>query len=315
MNAITANPLLARRPAWEDWIQQIQQRWMPKLEACSLPSCITRVQVWTRLRRFRHGIRLEGRWYCSLPCLEVAARRLFAQASIQKVSSAAGVRRRVPLGLLMLSRGLLTSTQLRSALDAQIAAGHGKIGEWLQNLGYSTEDQITGALGVQWACPVFAPARPDFDPQCLSLLPRILQESFRMMPVHYNRASRLLYLGFAERIDYTILHTIERMLDCRALPCVVSPTLLQRSLAGPASRTTEVVFESVAHSQMARTTASYAGRSRTGEVRVAGCGKYVWTRLIGGGGSIDLLFCAGADSEASSERSLSLPRRSTAVTA
>lgn len=60
---------------------------------------------------------------------------------------------------------------------------------------------------------------------------------------------------------------------------------------------------------------NYVVRSRAEEVRVAPCGRYVWARLTGPWTSINLLFRIGTDSEDSSERALSLPRRSTALTA
>jgi hypothetical protein len=311
MRASNPNQVPARRG--KAWIQRIQERWLSRLPDCSLPACVTKGRVWTRVRKLRTGVRLEGQWYCSPECLETALRNLLSRTSVRPTPVA--TPRHVPLGLLMLSRGKLTPEQLRRALDAQTAAGYGRIGDWLKNLGYSTEEQISAALGVQWSCPVFSPPR-DLDSQWISLLPRCLEESFRMLPVHYSRTSGLLYLGFAERVDYTALHTIERMLDCRAMPCLITPSSLERGLTQLRTHSTEYAFESgLGPGEMVRITASYVARARAEEVRVAASGGYIWARLTGHGAPMDLLFRAGTDSEASSERALSLRRRSTAVTA
>jgi hypothetical protein len=40
-------------------------------------------------------------------------------------------RHRIPLGLVMLEQGWITSGQLRQALEAQRAAGAGRLGHWL----------------------------------------------------------------------------------------------------------------------------------------------------------------------------------------
>jgi hypothetical protein len=40
-------------------------------------------------------------------------------------------RHRIPLGLVMLEQGWITSGQLRQALDAQRGAGAGRLGQWL----------------------------------------------------------------------------------------------------------------------------------------------------------------------------------------
>src|SRR5450432_2850853 len=61
---------------------------------------------------------------------------------------------RIPLGLLMLARGKLTYLEVRAALEAQRRARYAKIGEWIEKLGFVTEQEVTTALALQWECPV-----------------------------------------------------------------------------------------------------------------------------------------------------------------
>ena len=52
------------------------------------------------------------------------------------------------LGLVMLEQGWITQAQLRRALDAQKAAGTGRLGDWLIQQDAVAEDRITRALGL-----------------------------------------------------------------------------------------------------------------------------------------------------------------------
>ena len=54
----------------------------------------------------------------------------------------------------MLEQGWITSGQLRQALEAQKAAGGGRLGIWLVRQQGVSEQLVTRALGLQWSCPV-----------------------------------------------------------------------------------------------------------------------------------------------------------------
>jgi hypothetical protein len=95
---------------------------------CANPACST---GWLHLWRSRTAPVFEGGWSCSMACtiarLEAAIRRETEGRSAEPFTH----RHRIPLGLVMLEQGWITSEQLRHALDAQKAAGQGKLGEWL----------------------------------------------------------------------------------------------------------------------------------------------------------------------------------------
>jgi hypothetical protein len=52
-----------------------------------------------------------------------------------------------------------------------------------------------------------------------------------MVLVHFNSFTRTLHVGFAAEIEYRALLAIEQMRDCKAEPCVVDATAVQRWLA------------------------------------------------------------------------------------
>jgi len=192
----------------------------------------------------------------------------------------------------MLSRGQLTNHQLRSALEAQQASGRYRLGEWLEKLGFATEQQVTAALGVQWACPVL-PRRFAGDAGCARLLPFRLLESFRMLPVEFVPATRLFYIAFCDGIDYAALYAIEQMLDCRTEACIIGRSVLDQAIErlGHERRGGELLFESWRDAaEMARITCSYVLKLGAEDVRIVGCGNYVWVSMQAGRDVQHLLF-------------------------
>ena len=63
---------------------------------------------------------------------------------------------RMPLGLILLSRGWISHRELQEALAAQRRAQEGRIGEWLHRLHGISEETIAKALAIQWNCAVLA---------------------------------------------------------------------------------------------------------------------------------------------------------------
>jgi hypothetical protein len=228
-----------------------------------------------------HGrIRLRGSSYCAPQCFEKAASECFSDAC-SSIGAAAAVQHRVPLGLLMLSRGHITHPQLQAALEAQRAAGHRRLGEWLEELGFATEPQVTAALGLQWACPVLV-SRAPHDFACGRLLPYRLLERLRILPVQFVAATRTFYVAFCDGIDYTALYAIEQMLDCRTQACLIGRSTMDRELErmGHEARAGDMLFESWHDpAAMAHITCGYALKLSAEQVRMVTCGEYIWVRI------------------------------------
>ena len=246
------------------------------------------------------GVRLQGARYCRTECLELALVEFLGRA--RPVSRRAAIAsHRIPLGLLLLSRQQLTPAQLRTALRAQRVASRGKgkskgesgnakekkIGIWLQELGYATEQQVTAALACQWSCPVLRSGpgvlgSGRFSPIPFSSIPVLLMESFQMMPVELVESTGTLLIAFSEGVDYTLLYAIEQMLGYRTEACLVSPHTLQKSLQAQARHqgSTDVVFDRVEDlGECAHIIGNYSAKIKAEEVRLARCGEHLWIRL------------------------------------
>jgi hypothetical protein len=179
-------------------------------ETCANPGCGS---GWMHLWRSRSVPVFEGGWNCSSRCtaarLEAAVRRELAGRGSAQESH----RHRIPLGLVMLEQGWITSGQLRQALDAQKSAGCGRLGHWLVRQQGVSEQLVTRALGLQWSCPVLPLEFHDAEALTV-LLPRLFIDAFGALPLRVA-AGKMMYLGFEDRLDPVVALAAERMTGLR----------------------------------------------------------------------------------------------------
>ncbi len=268
------------------------------LKTCENLDCTKRKFSWRFWTRNADGIRLQGRWYCSPECFEQIAQKEFKRLCAAPEGGKKKVHR-MPIGLLMLSRGMISDVQLKQALSLQREKGNARIGKFLQEIGAATEKDIAVGLAAQWGCPVYPLDESPDSLRFASLLPMGLLEAGRMLPVHLLRVPQTLYLAFVEGIDRNALYAVEQMLGLRTIPCIVSESAYVAAIEELNNigdmRTT--VFESrFEPREMARTTRSYAMRVGATEVWMVRSGRFVWVRLETLEGPKDILFRASVAS-------------------
>jgi hypothetical protein len=248
---------------------------------CALASCSGPQSLWQRFRQ-RHrpnGTFLQGVFYCQPQCLETALTNQLSR--LRAMAPPPQPPNRIPLGLLMVARGKLTHVEVQAALEAQRRARYGKIGEWIEKLGFATEQEVTTALALQWGCPVATSVDPS-TVQSFGNIPLPILEAFQMLPLNYASASNTLYLAFGERVDHGALYAIEKILACRTQPCVAGRKSIARQLESmrQLSRPTDVEFGPMNDlAEMARIAASYTARLSPEEVRLSRIGRFIWLRL------------------------------------
>lgn len=261
---------------------------------CGDRACTSMRRWWRRLVWRRGRIRLHEVWYCAPQCFEHAVEDCITRAQ-RSNGAAAGVRHRIPLGLLMISRGHLTNQQLRTALEAQRASGCERLGQHLERLGYATESQVTAALGLQWSCPVLLNPGA-IDLRAVRMLPYRLLERYRILPLQFVEASRVFHLAFCEGVDYNALCAIEQMIRCRTEPCLVGRSVMDKMLEqiGQQARHGDFLFEGWRPaSDMARIASNYALKLGAEETRIVSCNGCIWVRLQAGRDFANLLFRSG----------------------
>lgn len=176
-------------------------------EICGNVECRT---GWLRLFRSRSFPRFEEKWACSAACMErivVDAVR----AQIENWEPGPPERSlRMPLGLILLSRGWISQRELREALAAQRRAGHGRIGEWLHRLHDISEETVAKGLAVQWSCAVLPSGMPGLKP-APALIPALLRKRYDLAVLRQG-PDATLYLAGKYRPEHAAARALEHVL-------------------------------------------------------------------------------------------------------
>jgi hypothetical protein len=250
------------------------------------------------LSAHKAGITMHGCWYCSSACFKAAAEKKLSdllstgQEQVNHVT-------RMPLGLILIGRNLVTAEQLREATDEQKEAG-GEIGEILVRHGFVSEKQVTGVRAVQWSCPVFSV--PKHSIHTGIQIPSVLIQLYFAIPLHYVPKTKHLLVGFVHGVEYGLLYAIEQMTGCNTQPCFVTPSdfdiqmQLREQMQELYDDTTpkELTFESIqTPAEMAQILCSHGVDIEADEVIISRCRDYLWARLKYGANAVDLFFRAG----------------------
>jgi hypothetical protein len=190
----------------------------------------------------------------------------------------------------MLSKGYLTDSQFRIAA-AQSKSHNEDLEATLLRLGLATERNITAARAAQWGCPVLG---QDYTNQSLEAdIPPTLLHRCAAVPVNYSSTAKRFVLGFVYRVEHSLLSSLETITGFRAQPCFITPTEFNEQIekVSPIPGYEEVLFED-AHtpSHMAKAVGGLAVELGANEVGFARCREFVWTRLAGKRGTMDVLF-------------------------
>ena len=282
-----------------NWLSRSSLRFEKAFRQCENAACRQPRVPWTAWLRNDLGISLQGRWYCGPVCFEHAAQFIFARM-LPGDEVVPKKRHRIPIGLLLLSRGTINDGQLKEALLLQRMQGSGKIGKFLQQIQAASEQDITEVLAAQWGCPVYPLRKAREFLQCASLLPLTMLEAGRMLPVHYLPLQETLFMAFVEGVDRTALYAVEQMLNVRTVPCIVSESDLSCAFESfrPLAIAPAAVFESPSDPmEMARTTRSYAWQLGATDVKVVRSGRFIWIRMKTLQGDRDILFQSAGNVE------------------
>ena len=176
-------------------------------ETCANPECRT---GWLRLFRSRAIPRFDEKWVCSATCME----RVIADAvrgQIESWEPAPAERAlRMPLGLILLSRGWISHRELQEALAAQRRAQEGRIGEWLHHLHGISEETIAKGLAIQWNCAVLPSGMPGLE-AAPALLPAVLRRRYGLALLRQG-PDAALYLAGRYRPEHAAARAVQHML-------------------------------------------------------------------------------------------------------
>jgi hypothetical protein len=271
-------------------IPKVSSKWRSWAPKCAHSGCRTKsfLQAFTHRR---NGLNVDGNWYCGPACFEQAVKGKIGEMMTFQGKPAKARTSRVPLGLSLLQRGVLTAEQLRIALE-QHRSTELNFGDTVQQLGFATQEQVTAAVAAQWACPVFPLGDRRLEVQVR--VPRQFLELYGMLPVHYAEAERRLLIGFVSGVQHQVLYTIGHMTSCTVAPCFITAREYEMHLHSPSTpflRDDELIFEQIVETtEMARITTNYVVQLAADRVRLGKCRDYLWARISGRKREMDLLF-------------------------
>lgn len=234
---------------------------------------------WMKLWRSRQGPVLDGEWACSPACMREIVHAAVSREAGERTVSPTAHQHRVPFGLVLLSRGIITQEQLKKALDAQRKAGVGRLGEWLLRQKAIDEEHIAHALSAQWNCPVLTGVSHDCAAMS-SAFPRLLVDTFGAIPIRMAGRA-ILYVAFEDRIDRCLVLAIERMLDLKVEPGVLRDSEFslarQAILRAPFPKTR--LLEVADMRGLVHAVAAVLEERKPARSRILRAGDYFWLRM------------------------------------
>ncbi len=255
---------------------------------CGLRTCHNTL-IMRSVPESRVGIRMGQLWYCSIDCFAKAARARFSALSAARTVEMPHSPR-LSIGLVMLSKGYLSDEQLRFAVAQSQLSGE-ELEVVLVQLGLANEWQLAAARAVQWGYPVLG--RDRISRSVDAAIPLTLLRNFSAVPLHYSSTAKRLLLGFVNRVENSLLHSVEQVTGCRAEPCFITPTEFREQMERltTAENYTEVVVEdALTPAQTAKAVGGLAVEIGAREASFAYCRNYAWMRLSGKRGTMDVLF-------------------------
>ena len=261
--------------------------WTALKERCAGEGCSVTLLRHSLMAR-RTGIYLEDKWLCSAGCFRGGVESSVRELQDVALKTKPQRVQRIPLGLLLLTRGYISAEQLRTAEELQRHQG-GELGEILCQLGFANEREVSEAVATQWGGSVYSAKTCPSGIE--AQVPAALMEMLSMVPVYYVAAANKLLIGFVHGIDHAALESVEKMTSRRTEPCFITAGDCSRRIRQLAGRNLEVRFERMSSpSEIAGIVQSYAFQIGAERVRLVICGGHLWVRLNRNQHPTDLLF-------------------------
>ncbi|MDP1901100.1 MAG: ATPase, T2SS/T4P/T4SS family [Rubrivivax sp.] len=144
---------------------------------------------------------------------------------------------RFRLGEVLVSRGLISESQLQQALATQKTTGR-KLGRALTDLKLVTEAQIGGVVADQMGLEFIDLAQRDLDPATVKLLPEARARRFRALVIGRRPAG--LEVGLVDPSDMVAFDALSRLLGTTVHPAVVAEDALLAAIDRIYQRSEEI---------------------------------------------------------------------------
>src|SRR3982074_451867 len=132
------------------------------------------------------------------------------------------------LGEILIKESLITSDQLRQALEHQKANG-GRLGTSLMSLGFISDDEITGVLSRQYGVPSINLKFYEVDASVIKLIPQDTAVRYQIVPL--SRVGSTLTIAMTDPTNVFAMGDIKFMTGFNVEPVVASETAIAEAIS------------------------------------------------------------------------------------
>jgi type IV pilus assembly protein PilB len=132
------------------------------------------------------------------------------------------------LGEILIKESLITSDQLRQALEHQKAHG-GRLGTCLMKLGFISDDEITGVLSRQYGVPSINLKFYEVDASVIKLIPQDTAVRYQIVPL--SRVGSTLTIAMTDPTNVFAMDDIKFMTGFNVEPVVASETAIAEAIS------------------------------------------------------------------------------------
>jgi type IV pilus assembly protein PilB len=132
------------------------------------------------------------------------------------------------LGEILIKENLITSDQLRKALEHQKATG-GRLGTCMMKLGFISEDEITGVLSRQYGVPSINLKYYEVDASVIKLIPQDTAIRYQIVPL--SRVGSTLTIAMTDPTNVFAMDDIKFMTGFNVEPVVASETAIAEAIS------------------------------------------------------------------------------------
>ena len=131
------------------------------------------------------------------------------------------------IGELLLREKLITTDQLKKAIDEQKKSG-GRLGYNLTKLGYIAEKDLTGFLSRQYGIPTIDLSTHEVDHEIVKLIPEDVAQKYQVIPV--SRTGSTLVVAMADPSNIFAIDDIKFLTGYNVEPLVASDASIKTAI-------------------------------------------------------------------------------------
>ena len=131
------------------------------------------------------------------------------------------------LGEILIKESLITSDQLRQALEHQKTSGD-RLGACLMKLGFISDDEITGVLSRQYGVPSINLKYYEVDASVIKLIPQDTAVRYQIVPL--SRVGSTLTIAMTDPTNVFAMDDIKFMTGFNVEPVVASETAITEAI-------------------------------------------------------------------------------------